>query len=152
MSCEIWIQVERKPRMLFQAMPYALTVNNSRANIPNLMITNSGELRFDLYQGTFDKNDQLTTCPFTDAFLYIPNITLSVATQVLPVMNHAGSSDKRRSIERLERELELYSRGDVSMRFNRWLEAQDRLYGVERRNAANLTLGYVTQDVSTITP
>jgi hypothetical protein len=36
-------------------MPVALTINNTRAAIPNIMITNSGELRFDIYAGPFTK-------------------------------------------------------------------------------------------------
>ncbi|KAG6805252.1 hypothetical protein H0H93_005227, partial [Arthromyces matolae] len=33
------------------ALPVALTVNNTRASIPNLIITNSGSQRFDIYAG-----------------------------------------------------------------------------------------------------
>ncbi|KZT43442.1 hypothetical protein SISSUDRAFT_695204 [Sistotremastrum suecicum HHB10207 ss-3] len=122
-----------------QVLPIGLAVNNSRANIPNIMITNSGSLRFDLFQGPFTKNDQLISSPFTDSFLYIPNVPLSTAIQVLPGLNKAGASDKRD----LETEHELYARGEVSARFDNWRRDQ-----WERRASTpqNLTLGYVTQD------
>lgn len=134
--------------LLNQAAPTALAINNSRASIPNLMITNSGSQRFDLYAGPFTKNDQLTASPFTDAFLFIPNVTLSVAEQILPALNGAGASSRRSVPELEEREEFLYERGYVDKRYMEWLEEMDRRGGIERRAAANLTLGYVTHDVS----
>ncbi|KAI0061923.1 hypothetical protein BV25DRAFT_715601 [Artomyces pyxidatus] len=125
-----------------QVIPVALAINNTRAAIPNIIITNSGELRFDLYKGPFTKNDQLTASPFTDSFLYIPNVTLGVASKVLPTLNKAGANEKRS----LEREEELYGRGVVDMRYRAWLEEMDRRDGEVKRAAQNLTLGYVTQD------
>lgn len=96
--------------------------------------------------GPFTKNDQLTASPFADAFLFIPNVTASVANQVLPALNNAGANN-RRSVE--DREEELYSRGYVGTRYRRWLAEMDRRNGLERRAAGNLTLGYVTNDVRT---
>ena len=130
-------------------MKFSLTVNNSRANIPNLMITNSGSQRFDLYAGPFTKNDQLTSSPFTDSFLYIPNVTVSVASQVLPALNNAGANERRAALA--EHDSERYARGDVDMRYMAWLEEMDRRSnGPERRAAQNATLGYVTHDVSSL--
>ncbi|PCH36598.1 hypothetical protein WOLCODRAFT_167014 [Wolfiporia cocos MD-104 SS10] len=131
-----------------EAMPYALTINNSRISIPNIMIVNSGELRFDILEGTFNKNDQLTAAPFTDSFLYIPNVTFGIADAVLPALNKAGA-DEKRSLERMEREMERYAKGDVAPRFNAWLEEMSARR-VERRaekEKENLTLGYVTSDL-----
>lgn len=134
-----------------EAMPVALTINNTRASVPNIMITNSGSQRFDLYQGSFTKNDQLTASPFADAFLYIPEIPAGVAKKVLPALNNAGADEKREigpdsELVARERESELYARGEVEMVYRRWLEEMDRRSGVERRAAKNATLGYVTQD------
>ncbi|CAL1711447.1 unnamed protein product [Somion occarium] len=128
-----------------EAMPVALTVNNTRASIPNLMITNSGSLRFDVLQGPFTKNDQLTASPFADAFLFIPNITAGVANKVLPTLNNAGSENRKREA-REAWERELYARGEVEMIYRRWLEEMDKRNGIERRAAGNATLGYVTHD------
>jgi len=127
-----------------QVLPVALAINNSRASIPNIILTNSGSLRFDLYSGDFTKNDQLTVSPFTDAFLYIPNVTASVANMVLPALNNAGANQRR---EYTEKETELYGRGYVDMKYRAWLEDMAaRTSEVEKRAAANLTLGYVTKD------
>lgn len=129
-------------------MPVALAINNTRASIPNVMITNSGSQRFDIYGGPFTKNDQLTASPFADAFLYIANVSAGIANQVLPALNHAGASGRRSLGAEQEREEELYRRGYVGRRYNEWLREMDERAGaMERRAAANLTLGYVTNDV-----
>jgi hypothetical protein len=112
------------------------------------MITNSGSQRFDLYSGPFTKNDQFTVSPFTDAFLFIPNVTLSIAKQVLPALNGVPEASRRSLSQLKEREEILYGRGYVDKRYMEWLEEMDRRGGVERRAAENLTLGYVTHDVS----
>ncbi|KAI0645155.1 Metallo-dependent phosphatase-like protein [Trametes meyenii] len=126
------------------AMPYALTLDNPRAGVPSIMITNSGSQRFDVYAGPFSKNDQLTASPFADAFLYIPDVPFAVARQVLPTLNNAGANE-RRALE--DRERALYARGEVDARYLRWLEDMDRRSnGPERRAAQNATLGYVTHD------
>ncbi|KAG6822425.1 hypothetical protein H0H92_013927, partial [Tricholoma furcatifolium] len=130
--------------LFVEALPVALGVNNSRASIPNLMITNSGSQRFDIYSGTFTKNDQLTASPFADSFLYIPGIELGVANGVLASLNGAGADERRRELE-LEN---MSKRGDVDVdaRYQAWLREMDRRHDVERRTTQNLTLGYVTTD------
>ena len=131
--------------LISKAAPTALSINNTRANIPRLVIANSGALRFDVYTGPFTKHDQLTASPFADAFLYLPGIPAGVANQILSVLNKQG--ENKRSMDTLE-EREAYARGEIDMRFNKWLEEMDkRSFGIEKREAGNLTLGYVTTDV-----
>jgi hypothetical protein len=129
-------------------LPVSLKINNSRASIPSIVIANSGSQRFDLYGGSFTKNDQLTISPFTDAFNYIPNVPYGVAKQLTPYMNNAGSNNKR-YVDAEERDTELYSMGYVGKRYRKWLEDMHR-YAQETKRAesVNGTLGYVTQDVS----
>lgn len=124
-----------------QVLPTALAVNNTRANISNIIITNSGGLRFDIYAGPFTKNDQLTASPFTDAFVFIADVPLGVASAVLPALNGEGANERR------EVAAERYARGDVETRYRHWLEEMHARAGPERRAAQNLTLGYVTTDV-----
>ncbi|KAG0703328.1 Metallo-dependent phosphatase-like protein [Suillus ampliporus] len=127
------------------AVPYALSINNTRDSTPAIFITNSGSQRFNVFKGPFTKNDQLTASPFTDSFLYIPDVSFSIANQVLPALNGAGADEKRK---RDEIERELWSRGVVDTRYRAWLEEMDRRAGMGRREAmaGNLTLGYVTTD------
>ncbi|KAJ3896383.1 Metallo-dependent phosphatase-like protein [Lentinula edodes] len=133
-----------------EAAPYSLTLNNTRANISNIMITNSGSQRFDIYSGTFDKNDQISASPFTDAFMFIKDLPLGVAQEVLPALNAAGADERRKrdlgSVLR-ERESEMWKRGYVNMRYMEWLDEMDRRHdGAVKRASQNLTLGYVTSD------
>ncbi|KIK61123.1 hypothetical protein GYMLUDRAFT_43221 [Collybiopsis luxurians FD-317 M1] len=129
-----------------EAMPYALTFNSSRSNVSNIMITNSGSQRFDVYAGTFDKNDQIAASPFTDAFVYIKDIELGVAQQVLPALNSAGADNRKRDVLE-KREQELWRRGYVDRRYMDWLDEMDRRHdGAVKRASQNLTLGYVTSD------
>jgi 2',3'-cyclic-nucleotide 2'-phosphodiesterase (5'-nucleotidase family) len=127
--------------MVNQVLPTALALKNTRSNISNIIITNSGGLRFDIYKGPFTKNDQLTASPFADAFLYIADVPLCVASAVLPALNGEGANNRRGLAE-----VERYARGDVEMRYRQWLEGMYARAGPERRAAQNLTLGYVTQD------
>ncbi|KAF8885968.1 Metallo-dependent phosphatase-like protein [Infundibulicybe gibba] len=106
------------------AVPVALAINNTRSQ------------RFDIYAGPFTKNDQLTASPFTNAFLYIPELPLSIASLILPALNNAGA-ENRRSLD--EHEAELWGRGVVDHRYRRWMEEMDRRHS-ERRAAQNLTL------------
>jgi hypothetical protein len=133
--------------MVNQVLPTALALKNTRSNISNIIITNSGGLRFDIYKGPFTKNDQLTASPFADAFLYIADVPLCVASAVLPALNGEGANNRRGLAE-----VERYARGDVEMRYRQWLEGMYARAGPERRAAQNLTLGYVTQDVNPHTP
>ncbi|KAL5498002.1 hypothetical protein ACEPAH_2933 [Sanghuangporus vaninii] len=128
-----------------EAAPVALAINNSRAGISSIMITNSGSQRFDVLQGPFTKNDQFTASPFSDSFLFIPNVPAAVANQVLPSLNQQGAQEKRAILE--GREEELYKRGNVDARYFAWLkEMAERDALLEKRALENLTLGYITKD------
>ena len=131
-------------------MPVAIQINNTRSN-PFVVIVNSGSQRFDILAGTFTKNDQLIASPFKDAFLFIPDVPFKYAKQVLPMLNGASASQRREPLD--ERERELYAVGEVDMLYRKWLEEMNARRDEEmfRRvtdDASNLTLGYVTKDVS----
>jgi hypothetical protein len=123
-----------------EVLPTALAINNTRASIPNLIIANSGAIRFDILAGPFTKNDQLTASPFTDGFDYIPGVPLGVANAVLPVLNKQGETIRR------DLDGERYARGDVGTQYRLWLEDMHLRAEPERLAAKNLTLGYVTTD------
>ena len=124
-----------------QVLPTALAINNTRASIPNLIIANSGAIRFDILAGPFTKNDQLTASPFTDGFDYIADVPLGIANAVLPVLNKQGET-VRRDLDGAA--AERYARGDVGTQYRLWLE--DMHLRAEPA-AQNLSLGYVTKDV-----
>nr|POF22076.1 secreted protein [Quercus suber] len=68
--------------------------NESRAEIPRVIVLNTGSVRFDLVKGPFTYDDSFIVSPFTDAFQYIANVPYSAAVQVLPTLN-AGAYEKR---------------------------------------------------------
>ncbi|KAI4182218.1 MAG: hypothetical protein LQ348_004881, partial [Seirophora lacunosa] len=72
----------------------ATVVNESRADIPRLIIINTGTIRFDLVKGPFTFDDSFIVSPFKDAFQFIPNVPYSLASQVLGILN-AGPFQKR---------------------------------------------------------
>jgi len=126
-----------------QVLPTVLAINNTRASIPNLIIANSGAIRFDVFAGPFTKNDQLTASPFTDGFDYIAGVPLGVANAVLPVLNKQGETI-RRDLDGAA--AERYARGDVGTQYRLWLEDMHLRAEPERLAAQDLTLGYVTKD------
>ena len=76
---------------------------------------------------------------------------VSVASQVLPALNNQGAQEKRKRdswAAALDWEKERYGRGEVERRYNAWLEEMAKRGEVEKRSTSNLTLGYVTSDVS----
>ena len=132
--------------MVDQVLPTALAVNNPRANVPKIIIANSGVLRFDVLAGTFTKNDQLTASPFNDGFEYISAVPLGIAKAVLPKLNRQGISSKRDFFSRADA-AGPYGRGEVEELYGHWVAEMHSRAGPERRAATNLTLGYVTTDV-----
>jgi hypothetical protein len=128
--------------MMDTVLPTVLATDNPRAQVPNIIIANSGSLRFDVLAGPFTRNDQLTASPFGDTFQYIAGVPLGIASAVLPELNRVDSQ-KRRSAER-------FAHGGVEGRYRDWLAEMYARVGPELRAAQNLTLGYVTQDVGWI--
>ncbi|KZV66464.1 hypothetical protein PENSPDRAFT_612591 [Peniophora sp. CONT] len=123
-----------------QVLPLSLSVNNTRASeIPAYILVQSGGLRFDVFKGSFTKNDQLTASPFTNAFVYIANVTLNQGQKVLAGLN-GDTTVARRSLERNLGE-EKYE-----ARYHEWVRDMADAHFAKRDVAENLTLGYVTQD------
>jgi hypothetical protein len=106
-------------------------------------------LRFDIFQGPFTKNDQLTASPFTNAFVFIPNVTVSIATQVVDALNGVGAPSRRELLE--QREIMEYARGNIDARYHAWVRRMAEQDAIEKQAVVeNLTLGYVTHDVRSI--
>ncbi|KAG6840041.1 hypothetical protein C0991_009414 [Blastosporella zonata] len=127
-----------------KALPVALGINNTRNNIPNVIIANSGSQRFNIYTGPFTKNDQLTASFYPDQFLYIPEVRLSDARKVLAALNGGRAPPTRRGTDAAQTKADDLQY--VDERYKAWLQDMDKRGGVERREAQNQTLGYVTSD------
>lgn len=85
---------------LFKLLQTALStvvVNETRKDIPRLIIINTGSVRFDLAQGPFTYDDSFIVSPFKDSFQYIPNVPYSQASKVLDILN-AGPWQRKRDL------------------------------------------------------
>ncbi|KAI1877996.1 uncharacterized protein JN550_000178 [Neoarthrinium moseri] len=72
-----------------------VVVNETRKEIPRYIIANTGSIRFDLYKGPFTYDDFFIVSPFTDVFMYVPDVPCSLASSVLGRLNKAGANEKR---------------------------------------------------------
>ncbi|KAL8715608.1 MAG: hypothetical protein Q9220_000945 [cf. Caloplaca sp. 1 TL-2023] len=79
---------------LLQTALAATVINASRADVPRLIIINTGSIRFDLVKGPFTFDDSFIVSPFDDAFQFLPNVPYSLASQVIGILN-AGAFQKR---------------------------------------------------------
>jgi hypothetical protein len=148
-----------------QVLPTALTLNNTKATKPAIITTNSGSLRFDVYSGPFTKNDQLTVSPFPDSFLYLSDVPYGVVNDTLNALNNAGANERRSlhavgavgadltgMMGQYYESIRGYGTGDVESIYRAWVKGMNKRSTIDRRAMANLTLGYVTQDVSGSSP
>ncbi|KAH8673920.1 Metallo-dependent phosphatase-like protein [Xylariales sp. PMI_506] len=133
-----------------------VVVNSTRTDIPRYIIANTGSIRFDMYQGAFTYDDFFIVSPFTDIFMYVPEVPCDLATTVLAGLNQAGASEKRAvgSMRLIERDIctdpllsgHLYAR-DMSSHDGHDHHAHARaLTSVTRRQVIDLDPGYTTTD------
>ena len=126
----------------------AVVINQSRANIPRLIILNTGSVRFDLVEGPFTYDDSFIVSPFTDAFQYIANVDFTTASQVLAAANAAPDSKKRRDLEARDFHF-------TSLQGDSCVDAVTDFYhghdGLKRRSEP-MTRGKYRRQTSTLTP
>jgi hypothetical protein len=138
------------PGSIFSLTPTALgatVVNSARANIPRLIIANTGSIRFDLLKGPFTFDDAFIVSPFTDGFQYIPNVPYSIASKVLTTLNNLPDSKKRDFESRDLGAMPLLTHDSCIDPTMGAIEASTDLKtrGVQRRTQV-VTPGYVTTD------
>ena len=59
----------------------------SRGDTPRMLITNTGAIRFDIFEGPFTVDTTYTVSPFTSGFRYIKDVPFSVANRLLQILN-----------------------------------------------------------------
>lgn len=55
-----------------------------------LALTNTGAMRFDIFEGPFTRDTEFLVSPFTSGFNYLPDIPWSAASRVLELLNNEG--------------------------------------------------------------
>ena len=73
-----WLQDEVLPDMVLDV---------DRADVPRMVLVNTGALRFDIFKGPFTVDTTYTVSPFTSGFRYIKDVLFSVAKRLLQVLN-----------------------------------------------------------------
>ena len=73
-----WLQNEVLPDMILDV---------DRADVPRMVLTNTGALRFDIFKGPFTVDTTYTVSPFTNSFRYIKDVPFSVAKRLLQIIN-----------------------------------------------------------------
>lgn len=75
-----WLQDEVLPDMI---------IDVDRADVPRMVLVNTGALRFDVFKGPFTVDTTYAVSPFTSGFRYIPDVPFSVAKRLLQIINQA---------------------------------------------------------------
>ncbi|RMY74673.1 hypothetical protein D0862_14072 [Hortaea werneckii] len=87
----------------------SLPANNAKVNSaeqhhnqkPSIILTNTGALRFDLFQGPFTLDSTFLISPFTSGFRMIRDVPFSAADRVLGLLNSEGPILQREGEEGL---------------------------------------------------
>ncbi|CAK7234470.1 hypothetical protein SBRCBS47491_008959 [Sporothrix bragantina] len=70
-------------------LPEAI-VRADRADVPRMVIINTGAMRFDIFRGAFTRDTTYIVSPFISLVHYIPDVPYALARQVLAVLNSQG--------------------------------------------------------------
>nr|XP_019012947.1 vacuolar protein [Kwoniella pini CBS 10737]OCF51728.1 vacuolar protein [Kwoniella pini CBS 10737] len=134
------------------------TIIDKERNGTRVIIGNAGSLRFDLFEGRFDRNDELTISPFTTAFVYV-QLPAGLARNITEQMNKSGPSKLVPSQPSTTQEEE----ARVESIYDDWMaeqwkdhllsEEQDHLFDQDQMVIVNgripkkpRTMGFVTKD------
>lgn len=64
--------------------------DSSRADVPRLVIVNTGGIRYDIFKGPFTKDSTFIVSPFTSGFRYIKDVPYEKADKLLTLLNNNG--------------------------------------------------------------
>ncbi|KAF2646464.1 ser/Thr protein phosphatase family [Massarina eburnea CBS 473.64] len=95
-SCEPFL-ADGNLFLLLQTALSTVVVNETRKDIPRLIIINTGSVRFDLAKGPFTYDDSFIVTPFKDAFQFLADVPYEQASKVLDILN-AGPYQKKRDL------------------------------------------------------
>ena len=73
-----WLQDEVLPDMVSDA---------DRADVPHMVLINTGAIRFDIFKGPFTVDTTYTVSPFTSGFRSVKDVPFRVAKRLLQIIN-----------------------------------------------------------------
>ncbi|TEY76050.1 hypothetical protein BOTCAL_0061g00090 [Botryotinia calthae] len=125
-----------------------------RKDVPTIAITNTGAMRFDIFKGAFTRDTTFIISPFVSKFLYIKDVPITAAEQVLPLLNSGGNifSSSNLDINNLAPPEHLSYKTDIlapSIPISDLLppsNAQSPLFSSSSNHKPDLIPGYTTKD------
>lgn len=84
---------------LLQTALATVVVNETRKDVPRLIIINTGSVRFDLAKGPFTYDDSFIVSPFSDSFQFIPDVPYEQASKVIGILNAGPFQKKKRDLQ-----------------------------------------------------
>lgn len=64
-----------------------IVVNKDRKDKPRIALTNTGGIRFDIFEGPFTRDSTYTVSPFVSGFRYVPDVPYEIAQRVIGLLN-----------------------------------------------------------------
>ena len=61
--------------------------DDSRKDVPRIVLSNTGAIRFDVFRGPFTRDTMYTVSPFTSGFRFVKDVPISVAKRLLQILN-----------------------------------------------------------------
>lgn len=126
-------------------------IDPARKDKPRMVIVNGQTFRFDIYAGPFDRNDELTVCPFPNRFVFAP-LPAGLARNLTDQMNRDGTTklapSRPSSLYEADRAVDRTYGIWLDEQAGRWASERDGHGGQTRFSAAarKRSLGYVTHD------
>lgn len=142
-SIHSWIQDKVFPDMI---------EDSQRKEIPRIALTNTGALRFDIFEGPFTIDTMYSVSPFTSGFRFIKEVPFEIAKKLLTILNQ-----EMPVLEQGEYELraKLPVASGTASTASRWQETQTALHPIRGQQVPltaaedenpTLSPGYTTTD------
>lgn len=126
------------------------TIHDSkRGDKSTVVLTNTGSLRFDVFEGPFSVDTVYTVSPFTSGFRYIKDVSFDVAKKLLVILNQEvpqleqGQDRLRAPVPAPFRESHI-TRDDIDTFMHSSQQAGQQVLATDED--APLTPGYTTKD------
>ena len=119
--------------------------NPSRKDIPHLVLTNTGAIRFDVFKGPFTIDTTYTVSPFTSGFRFIKDVPLEIASRLLRILNQEVPQLSQ-SLRPLAAQSPAPPSSDTFLAAKRPLNQHPLTSVTQPDDTIPLTLGYTTHD------
>lgn len=123
-----------------------------RKDIPRMVLTNTGALRFDIFKGSFSVDTAYTVSPFTSSFRYIQNVPFKTAGKLLKILNQEvppfvqNSYDLQAKLPVLSTDAEMTSHFIENHPISNPMSRQQAPLAAGYAKEAPVTPGYTTTD------